>query len=337
MSDKKPDEEPHISLSADDFEAALRLLEAEEQAQQVDRRALIANFIGYIATGVLLIALPLGLLIVWFNAVLGWSLLGAALLAFIVVGVSTDITSKSVDFDAASKSMRDVLGSTGLGKRARDSWEKRSGSFTEMLGCLAIVGGVVTIAGLAWLIYGLFWQNRVILPSLALVSLPVVVLFVLVAIDSYREFRHFSQVSRLQARFQQASGGAAVPVPVSSADLSLLARVEQQQVERGVSKATHKLPERLKEYSVTISPEPLARLKQLSAQRRELGYAIRSLADSLQTNPRPDDARAAAGDAGDLVISRADFALTYRVDDARQRVVVLAIRDVEPGKVDHDA
>lgn len=337
MSDKKADEEPHISLSADDFEAALRLLEAEEQAQQVDRRALIANFIAYIATGVLLIALPLGLLIVWFDAVLGWSLLGAALLAFIVVGVSTDITSKSVDFDAASKNIRGVLGSSGLGKRASASWEKRSGSFNQLLGCLSILGGLVTIAGLAWLVYGLFWQNRVILPSLVLASLPVVVVFILIAIDSYREFRYFSHVSQLQSRFQKASAGSAGDIPVSSADLSLLARVEKQQVERGVSKATHTLAERLKEYSVTISPEPLARLKQLSEQRRELGYTIRGLADSLQTNPRPADAHAQPGAAGDLVISREEFALTYKVDDARQRVVVLSIRTADLGKVDHDA
>jgi hypothetical protein len=136
---------------------------------------------------------------------------------------------------------------------------------------------------------------------------------------------------------QSASAGANGDIQFSAQEVELLAQVETQQVARGVAKATRELPERLKEYSVTIVPEALAYLRSLPERDRAAGYAIRELADSLQINPRPPFAHPSSQHAEDLVINHQNFAMTYRVDDARLRVSVVSIHDQRRGEVDNAA
>jgi mRNA-degrading endonuclease RelE of RelBE toxin-antitoxin system len=333
MSAQGQEAKQTINLSIDELDAALRLLSAEQQAAQAGWRKWVLNLIFYSSFAIAIIACPLGLLLVWFDAGLGWGLLIAAVIAIILF-----ILTSRTTLDKAIRKIHQAIEGSELAERAETGWNQQSQRLHLILGCGFIPGILGFLGGVGWLIYGLIAKGEVSLISLALIALPILLLYLVVAIRRYQEFQYFSQVAQLhsqfQSRLQKASAEGLSEISVPPGEVELLGRIETSQAERQVKKAAQELPELAKFYSVTIAPEPLKYLKDLTKQQHEARYAIREITDSLQIEPRPPNAQPILGRANEFAISSENYEIVYQVDDQRQHVEVIDIHEIDRGEVE---
>jgi hypothetical protein len=315
------------TLSVDDLEAALRLLSAGERAGRTNRWKLIVALVSYILIGIVILACPLGLLVVWFNTGLGWGLLEAAVIAAIVFFV---VAIKWGDVVPSPSKIYPTLGKN-LSKTAKAAWEKRSDTLFTIFNLLFLL----LLIGLLWLVYSLVTTGEVSLPSLALIALPYLIFWALCAINDYHEFEYLLQVSRLrdqlESRLQEVSETGSGEVSLSSEEINLLSqvetRVEMQQVEDKVAQVKHNKPDE-QLYSIAIALEPLKYLESLAEREPEARIAIREAWDELQTEPKPPEAQPAPGRENGFVIRRGQYDIIYLVDYQKQRIDVVKIQEI---------
>lgn len=322
------------TLSVDDLEAALRLLSVEERAVKTDWRKLILGLLEFISFGIVIFAIPIGLLVIWFNPGLGWGLLKAAVIAAIIFCVWAVLWGDEAPSKDKIDQMRATLGEN-LSKTSKAAWEKRSEALDLFIGLLILP----FLIGLAWLVYSLVTTGKISQLSLGLIALSVLILMVLVAIDQYRESEYLLQVThlrdKLESRLQEVSTTGSNEVPLSSKEINLLSqvetRLEMQQVENKVAQVKHERPDE-QLYSVAIAREPLKYLAEREPETRE---AIREAWDELQTEPKPPEAQPTLGQENGFVIRRGQYNINYLVDDQKQRIDVVKIQEIHQEEPPH--
>jgi mRNA-degrading endonuclease RelE of RelBE toxin-antitoxin system len=325
-------------LTLDDLEAALHLLSEEERAvgsgsNRANKRDLIALIVNDSVIGLMLYALFTGLIIVWFFPKLGFSLLGIGILAFALLCITV---STFGDFREKVNQLRGALQGTKLAQVAAQKW----GSMFPYEGCLTIIVGLIVLGGIGWLIFGLIARREILPSSLVLIALSFLIIVAANSVNSFREFKYFSQVSRLRERFQVELEGTGAEQPtfvLSKQEKNLLSEVETQQVNRNVAKVLEEYSQQRAIYSIAIADGPLAYLGTLTEEERQ---QLREGVDSLQTEPRPDYAWPIP--VGPNGVPNNQFAfkngrqvLIYLVDDGRERVDVMAISEAPREEVDH--
>jgi mRNA-degrading endonuclease RelE of RelBE toxin-antitoxin system len=324
---KKAARRERVQLSADDLEAALELLSAEADVRQSYGRELILKVLEYLAIGVFLLTLPLGLLIVWFDTTWGVVLLavaGSSVIVFIPV------SQMSTDLDEAPRKVRDAFGSSDVAQAVEDVWERKSGKLDISIGFIAIFGAAALVAGFVLLLIGLIGSDDVRPLAIILIATPVVFLWGMVAVSNYEEFRYYTQVSqardRIEHLFSQVTSEGAHDVSLPASDMDVIARAETQHVEGKVADLVGKLPESVwKLYSVAIHPKPLERLDRLSHEQPTAWQTVRAVLDRLQGDPHPAEARHQPGREDEFVVEAGPLAVTYAVDDEARRVDILEI------------
>ncbi|HXU09641.1 MAG TPA: hypothetical protein VN743_11650, partial [Blastocatellia bacterium] len=220
-----------VSFTVEKLEAALSLL-ASEQQSGIEPRGLMLNVLFYLCVAVILLGLPLGLIIVWFDRTFGLALLAAAVAAFILLATPVG----SLDLEGAIGKIKGGLEESGLGGVAKAGWQKRSGFFDVFAGLVVIAGGIVVLGGFIWLIKSLFSTHHPNPLSVVCIAAPILVICVLVAFNEYQEFKYFSQLSRLrrdlEALLKQSTDEGSNKISIASKDVSLLSQVETQQAAR---------------------------------------------------------------------------------------------------------
>jgi mRNA-degrading endonuclease RelE of RelBE toxin-antitoxin system len=322
------------TLSVDDLEAALRLLSAEKRAGRTNWHKFIVVLLESISLGIFTLTIPIGLLVVWFNPWLGWGLFKAAFISAIVFFF---VAIKWGEVAPPTTKIRATLGES-LSKTAKDAWRKRSDSINTIIGLLSLP----LLIGFVWLVYGLITTGEVILSSLTLIALPVLIFWVLVAIDNYRESEYLLQVSRLrdqlESRLQEVSKTGSSEVPLSSEEINLLSqvetRVEMKHVEDKVAQLKHERPDE-QLYSIAIALEPLKYLDSLAEREPEARIAIREAWDELPTEPKPPEAQPAPGRENGFVIRRGQYDIIYLVDDQKHRIDVVEIQEIHQEEPTH--
>ncbi|MGD8969346.1 MAG: hypothetical protein PVI07_17720 [Anaerolineae bacterium] len=323
MTDERKGKED-VDLSVEDIEAALLLLSAEERTLRPERRRVISHFVWVLSMGIVLVACPMGLLAVWFDRILGVALLVAAAIMVVLFFISGTGASLS----DTSEQIRETIEQSALGEAAKAGWEQRS--LVGIIGWSFALGTLVFLAGIGLLIYGLVTARHVSPLSLAMIALPVLVVFLFLALDEYREFVYFTRVSRLRSQFashlQKGSAEGADQVPVSSAQYDMLSRIETQQVQRRVAQSARDWPQLKQAYhAVSFSPSLHKYLQGLPDEAREQRWVLRTVADTLQTNPRPPGTRPAFGYPNRFVTRRQGYDVTFSLDRDRQRVNLISI------------
>lgn len=325
------------TFSVDDLEAALRLLSAEERAGRTNWHKLAISLALHISFGVALVAIPIGFLLILFDQMLGWRLLVLAAIAaliFIIFNIRWGEVATEPD------DIRATL-SESLSRTTKAAWEKRVETYdTENI--IIVLLFLPFLSGLGWLIYRLGTAGEVSLPSLALIGLPVLIFWMLVALRNYRESEYMLQVSRLrdklESRLQEVSETGSSEVPLSSKEISLLSqaetRAEMQQVEDKVAQVKHERPDELL-YSIAIALEPLKYLNSLAEREPEVSIAIREAWDDLQTEPKPIESHLTQGSENEFVIRRGQYDIIYLVDDQKHRIDVVKIQEITQEKNQH--
>ena len=323
------------TLSVDDLEAALRLLSAEEREGRTNWRKLIVELVTDISLGIILFAIPIGLLVILFNPGFGWRILEAAVISIIVF----IFMSFWQDISPSPETIRDTLGES-LSKTTKDAWKKRTNSDT--FGSIFISLDILSLLiGLVWLVYSLVTTGETSLPNLALIALTVLMFWAWFAIENYRESEYLLQVSRLrgqlESRLKEVSRTGKNEVPLSSKEINLLSqvetRVEMHQVEDKVAQVKQESPDELS-YSIAIALEPLKYLDSL-AERPEARIAIREAWDELQIEPKPPEAQPTPGRENEFVIRRGQYDIIYLVDDQKHRIDVVKIQEINQEETPH--
>lgn len=322
------------TLSVDDLEAALRLLSAEERADQTNWRKLIVALVFSISIGIVFLAFPLGLLIVWFNPDLGWELLKVAVIAAIAGIVGAWMWGGIV---SSQDQIRTTLDES-LSKTVEAAWQKQIEALVKFVLLLIFP----LLIGLVCLVYSLFTTGAISLPSLALIALPVIIFCMLNGIYMYRENEYLLQVSRLrdqlESRLQEVGATGSSEVSLSSEEMNLLSqvesRVEWQQVKDKVVRLKHESSDE-QLYSIAIAPEPLKYLKSLAEREPEAKIEIRETWDELQTEPRPPEAQPAPGHENGFVIRKGQYDSIYLVDDKKRRIDVVKIQEINQEELLH--
>ncbi len=335
MSEREQKADWAIGLGIDELKAALRLLSAEEQTAGTSMHIAVFNVIAYLLVGVMFLSCPLGLLLVWFDKGLGIRLLVAAIAAFALFGISLTI-SPVRNLTSTLSTLRKSVVASPLGEAAMAAWTEHS--MDRAVGCMFALGMLVFGAGSCWLVYGLVASQEASPLSLALIALPVLVLFAAVAYNQYRELRYFSQVSALRSqvasRLESASEEGLSSSFVAAKDVALLGQIEKTQVDHTAQKASQEIPGKLKEfYAVAISPEARKTLRLSVKQDSEKGHLLRDTVDTLQIDPRPPNAEPVPALTNGFVIVQGDYEIIYRVDDARRNVTVVQIQMLDRGEV----
>jgi hypothetical protein len=311
----KPDREqrPAEALTPEDLAAALKLLAAEEQPPARFRmvRELRECFLAY----TLLLATPIGLVIVWFDVWWGLGLMGAGAVSFVLLA----FLPQSGAYTEA-KQMRKTLEGTPVVKAANALWE--SSSTLMYLAFWPIVAAA--LGGCAWLVYGLV-VNRALEPlSLVPLGAAGILLCIWVAVDNVRELKYFSRVAGIRGRLEDlVEAGGSPEVTVSGADLDVLEKAETRQTRRVVHEASEQLPDVGEQYAVSFAPTAREDLEQLAVARPSDWLDIQTAIFSLQDDPRP---RSAVEVPDGFEVMVGPQGIDFVVDDTSKRVYVLGIR-----------
>jgi hypothetical protein len=312
-----------VALSADDLEAAIRLLEAEERAGRVDPARLALTLLSYLATGALYFCGLLGLVIIWFDTTWGIWLLVAAGVSFAIVG-ATAFANPSRE----TRTLRQTLEGTGLAKAAGDVWEERRGHLDMMAGIVTMLGGVAGVSGFVIVLIGLIRSGDVSMLGLLLMAVPTVLLWTLVAVNGYRELQYYSAVTFARDRLDsQARGEGPEPagIDVSAHELEVISRAERQHIKRKVDDLAKggAVPTEAP-YAIVNTPVALENLHILASDP-DAWVVVREALDGLQGDPRPPRAEPLDGDET-YVLAVGSYELMFQVDDALKRVLVHSIQ-----------
>jgi mRNA-degrading endonuclease RelE of RelBE toxin-antitoxin system len=319
-----------LTISAEDLDAALRLLEDEERAASVDGGVVslvgfVISFFTYVFLLVGFGALVSGLTMVWFSP-WGLRLLAVAGVAILVLFLLLLFYVRFMDGKDVSDSIKRVRKEIGEGEFVKVSdalFKKRKddeslgvfGGLTILLGCFAVAFSPFA----AW-----FAADRLLRLSLAVEGLSCLVLALLFTADEYRELKHLKRVSRLRERFeagQLSEGEGQGGVTVTRGEMELLGRAETKRAAREAAKVFEESGAEAESfYSVAYAREALYALeREENVERRQ---RIREAVDSLQFDPRPARAH---GDGGQFVIEGDDYFVRYEVNDEKERLLVTAV------------
>lgn len=305
-------EDKTVSLSAEELREALKLLE-HEPARELGQAVL--SLAVYVAIGVVLVCLPLGLLIVPFDHDVGVALLASAG-AGLVVGGATSLRAP-VTKKAALQS---ALAQTPLSTTANEVWAERQRPYLLSLGALMIVSLGSAAVGLVLLLISLIGSSEVSWLGFALIVAPFLAFWVLSAVGSYRQYRYYASVTKVRHRLAGYDEGG----EVSADELAVISRAEREQIDRTISRLAQEPDVRQKAaYALVMTPQAQEDLSGV-APTPEAWQQVRSAIDSLQVEPRPAAAEAAIADT--TYTLRADgHRVAYLVDDEARRVVVLGV------------
>ncbi len=315
-----------LVLSAEEFEAALRLLEEEEHSGRNHTRQLIFNLAFSLSFAVGALACSLGALIRFVDPAFGQTLLIVGLVAAAVFTLLSTLTHNRLLITSDSIRGALDLGNAPLDASVEAGWRKRTQRTNFIIGVLLVPGAVSILAGLGWLLYSLFALRVVNLLSLVLIAWPVLGLFILTAVRGYQEYAYFSRVAQLRrdfaARLVAARRADEAQVTLSAEEVSQFARVQQRNINTNVRQAVQQYAKTTPElYSVVIEPDAQAALRRLPPETQA---ALQNRIDALQLDPRPVTAQAAT-EGNRLILHDDGHTLAYTVDDARQRVTVLSL------------
>lgn len=322
-----------------DRQTVRQSLAAEEREARHPIIKLILGLTASLAVGILVFALPVGLLVVWSDKLFGLRLFLAAGIAGIVL-----LTARQF--------LRTYLPQLGGSRKAEktakpetDALEERTDRY-EVFETLPIIGVVLgTLPGFVWLAYSVFVAHKISLPSLALIAIPCLTWTGMKVIDLCREFWYFSRLLRLSDRFEtdlktkkELDVLLDRGIPISPREADLLSQVEMRQMAHRTAR-TKETFSQLEWHSIFVAKEALKFLellpKEQYAKRYAVRAAIREVIDSLQLNPRPAEARAIPENENVFVIVSGDYEITYVVDRGKQRINVTDIRDTRQGEVSH--
>ena len=309
------------TIERDDLEAALELLTGEERSRAVQRRDFWATLVSYLAVGVFFYALPLGLVVVWFDRQLGLAFLAVAAGAFVTICVTTVIGASS----KSAYTLRQTIG-TDLGSAADELWNRRA-----RYGWVAIAffaGFVAASVGLVLLVLELVRDGEVSVVALVLLAVPIVTMWLPTGVQQYRELAYFSQVASVRDRLEGISEAtddhAGASVRVSSTDYDVISTAERQRIGRHTARiATEASDEAGPPYAVAKVPAVVEELTRLGTRAPDVWQDVVIGIDSLQADPLPSESHP-LGSEGIYELERGGHRLVYALDEDAHRVVVLS-------------
>jgi hypothetical protein len=311
-----------VALSADDLEAAIGLLEAEERVGRADPGRFALTLLSYLATGALYFCGLLGLVIIWFDRTWGLWLLVAATVCFAIVGATAFANPAR-----KTRTLRETIEGTSLATAAGDVWKERRGNVDLIAGIVTIVGGAAGVSGFVVVLIGLIRSGDVSMLGLLLMAVPTMLLWVLVAISGYRELQYYSAVTLARDRLDsqaRGEGAEAARIDVSAHELDVISRAERQHIKRKVDDlAKEGAAHAEAPYAIVNTPTAVENLHVLASDP-DAWLSVRETLDGLQADPRPPQAEPL--DEDELyALAVGEHELAFHVDDALKRVSVLSI------------
>lgn len=318
MLKRQQAEEPAVSITSEEVEAALGLLKSEEQEAASDARSVRAEIAEDIAMAFALFGLLTGALVIGFQAVEGAFLLGVGFAGFVIFGVlpRSDVAERTHQL---RHSLEEVL----PGSEMEDTSVGLSS--VGLVGFLLGIGAF--LAGLAWLLVELITADRVSVPALAMVGGTLLAYWLWFARDTIREWRYVSRISELRQRLAEEAAGDAEGVSVSPTDRQVLAEAETHRTHRVVREATAQAAELSEAYAVAVAPEPLEYLDELARRNPADWIEVTQTIQALQFDPRPPSARPLAelpDETAEMLLA-AGREVEYVVNEDLHRVDILAI------------
>ena len=329
MLSKKSAHNP-VELTEDELDAALRLLTVERAVgpDSPSRRDLIYSLAASLGIGIFLVALPLGLAVVWFDWI--W---GVGLMAFGLGSLAVAMFTKDRSPETQTRRLRDSLVGSEIEEVASAVWTKRELASDRALVLILIGGAAVTIYGLIRLGFSLADSGDVDWFALILIIIPPSAFWSFFAWIEYREYKYFVDVASVRTRLEteSASGVGDRAAEITSAEFEVVSRAETQQIERGIEEAMRTVTATEPEsYSVVLAPTVLESFADLNS---ETYYEVRRVIDSLQVNPQPPDATPALeGKRAETelrIAAHPSIMISYSVDDENRQVMVEEIDQSE--------
>lgn len=310
-----------VSISLEDLEYALSLLETEEGSRP-GRMIMFRQIIIYATLTIFLLACPLGILVVWFDRIVGIASLVLSVICAVIYIILTAKNGVSIGDNVFSK-----LKEINVGDVAKKSFDQHVQSFNEWVGCVWIVMIAGGVGGIIWLIIDLIRLGHITMVPLILIVLPFLWLGIFVGVSDYKEFIFYSRVANAWSRFQKVKEKATEKqdgqVSLSASDVELLSQVQTKNVHRSIAQAESNI-QRL--FAVAINPDAAEFLKKLKEEGLDDYYQIRDAIDALQEDFRPKTATALSQpDLYRMAVTK--YQITYRVDNERQRIEVIEIVD----------
>lgn len=334
MSGEKQDTEQAIELSDADLEAVKRLLKEEERLGETERSALRVLLAFVVVIAILVFACPTGLLIVWFERVLGIGLLIASAVAVVVACaiVWTKRDSFKVLTTTVDQTVKDSQVAQAIATHIEPSQAK---TVSNLVGYGCLFMPLLFLLGVGWFFYSLLATGTVNLLSLILIAVPIAALFLLSYYQVRREFVHYSRVSRLRSLLKSPVEGAEKKA-ISSEQVAFLRQLEAKQIMHKVRQAATETPlQAEKSYSIGVDVKAREYLERLPLEQN---LALRSTIDSLQLDPHPSSAESVVVEDADLLkLEEGNSAIVYRIDKKTRIVVVVDIHDTGSGEEVEDA
>jgi mRNA-degrading endonuclease RelE of RelBE toxin-antitoxin system len=334
MSAVEPSTPKSHVLTPEDVEAALQMLADEERAAPTTGKAGLTGFflsalIDNLLIGFVFFAAPSGLIIICFRPWLGLELLGAGLVAIVLLGFKTIFDEKTRGSELPTDAGLADKSSGPVDEMIRKVWANKF----KGEGCLMLPGGALWLGSLGWMLIGLITRRDVFPRVLIPIALGNLIILIANTYGNYRKFKFFSSVARVKGRLEslQSAGPEQAPtdVEVSEKDRELLSQVEIRQVNKAAVKGFEEYEKQSQFYSVAIGPEPLELMGRLD---RSVRNDLRDVVADLQIQPRPAEAHRLDSDEAGIARMTLDsegYRLVYAIDDSRQRVNVISINPMD--------
>jgi len=312
-----------VNVSLEDLEYALSLLETEGGGK-AKRGLLVRQIIIYIGFALFFMTCPIGLLVVWFDRLVGI----VSLVLAVICAAIFFIFVFTGDVDPAEK-IFSQLKETRIGELAKKSYDQHSNTFFTFYGCLLIPAFAVGIAGIIWFIVDLINLKHVTYIPLALIALPFLILGIFTGVMTFREYAFYNQVLQVSDRFQQvkkeASEKKEAQVSLSASDVELLSKVETMKAQRSIAQVQSNIQNW---FAVVIGVSASAFLNRLKEKAPDDYYEIRDAIDSLQENPRPQTAVGMPDQANAFKLAIPGHYIFFKRDDDKQRIEILKITNI---------
>ncbi len=323
MSDGIKNTANTINLSAEELDAALRLLLVEKQTKSKRLPERWLNLILVLIMPFAIFLCPVSLILARDGNSISILLFLASLVLFLISGM---LGGGTFDFDRKTKSIRKSLKGTELGETAEAKWKKKE-NFQSIAGLISVFGFTVACG---WVIYSWQFLGSINHTSLIVLAATVAIGMLLAVISSYREYQYFWIVSQLQDQFevrlQKLKTEKLNRISVPAEEVKLLGKLETAQLNHKIKETADRIANTLKDfYSITITPEVLKFLNSLSDNQQKDKYVIRDFIDSLQMNPYPKNIKLSES-IHDFVGHVQNYEVVYRVNAKKRNIEVIRIR-----------
>ena len=323
------------SLSAGQLEDAVKVLRTTAESLKASpRQERLYKWLSIAVqvSAVAFVAVIISVALDWHEQVVG----AFGLVLFLAVALATLLLAVNAPLILKAFRQRSVLKKLGIREVSRSAWKagRKRHTFSRVTRALLTVAGTLCLLTASLVVLGRAIQETPADKETDFAVFIVVALFIIVGATiliwqfvqrSREQLAIVADANRLRSLLQsiQSEAGAGGTVEVPAEVLESVARIERVNIERERTKAVVASTRvRSQGYALLVARNVPAQKASIDAAQR---VAVEDLIDDLSTDPRPPGSEPIADGLFCVRTPEGDVEVHYGIDDAAQRVQIVAV------------